>query len=62
MSNNHDPAFLNFAKAIGLVVLAIVGIKLLGGIIGAILGIVFTVIIILVLGALVFGVVRALKR
>ena len=64
MSNNlrHDSAFLNFAKAVGLVVVAILVIKLLGFVVGAVFGLVITAVVVLVVGALIFGVIRAFKH
>ena len=53
---------VNFLKAVGLVVLAILAIKLFAMVIGAIMGLVLTAIIVLAVGALVFGVFHALKR
>ena len=52
----------NFLKAIVLVALAIVLLKLFAGVISWIFGVIITAVVIVAVGALIFGVIRAFKR
>ena len=62
MSEKNDSAVANFVKAIVLVALAILALKLLGTILGVVLSLVFTAIIVLILGVVIFGLVRLVKH
>jgi len=52
----------NFLKAILLVAVAILLLRVLGGVISWLFGVIITAIVILALGALIFGVIRAFKK
>ncbi|MCL2489331.1 MAG: hypothetical protein FWF36_01175 [Propionibacteriaceae bacterium] len=52
----------NFLKAILLVALAIVLLRLLGGVISWLFGVIITAVVILVIGVFIFGVIRAFKK
>jgi len=68
MSSNENPStsksspIINFGKAIVLVIIAIVAIKLLGFIMRAVFGILITVVIVLVVGLLIFGLFKGAKK
>jgi len=52
----------NFLKAILLVALAIILLRVLGGVLSWLFGVIITAVVILALGALIFGVIRSLKK
>ncbi|MCL2652177.1 MAG: hypothetical protein FWD63_00085 [Propionibacteriaceae bacterium] len=52
----------NFLKAILLVALAIVLLRLLGGVISWLFGVIITAVVIVVLGVFIFGVINAFKK
>jgi len=53
---------VNFLKAIALVVVAIVLLRLFLSVVSWLLGIIFTVVIVLVIGALIYRVIGALRK
>ena len=52
----------NFLKAIILVAIAIALLKLFAGVISWLFGVIVTAVIVIAIGALIFGVVRAFRR
>jgi len=61
-SPSKGSAIGNFLKAVILVAIAIVLLRLLWGVIGWLFGIIITAVIIVAVGALIFGVVNAFRR
>jgi len=61
-SNNNSSRWVNFGKGILLVIVAILALKLLGGVVSAVIGIVITAVIVLVIGALIYGLFRVIRR
>ena len=61
-STSKGSSIGNFLKAILLVALAIVLLRLLGGVISWLFGVIITAVVILVIGVFIFGVIRAFKR
>ena len=63
-SSGHGSSspIVNFLKAIALVVVAIVLLRLFLSVVSWLLGIIFTVVIVLVIGALIYRVIGALRK
>jgi hypothetical protein len=53
---------VNFLKAIALVIVAIILLRIFLNVVSWLFGIIFTVVIVLVIGALIFRVIGALKK
>jgi len=52
----------NFLKAILLVALAILLLRVLGGVLSWLFGVIITAVVILAIGALIFGVLKSMKK
>jgi len=61
-TSSKNAPFVNFAKAIIMVILAIVAWKLLVPLIGAVIGIIITALIVLIIGFGMFGLFQAVRK
>jgi len=62
MSSDSSSPIVNFLKAVGLVIVAIVLLRVFFSLIGWLLGMLVTVVIVVVVGALIYRVIGAIRK